>query len=124
MTKNCHGNWEAHVKSLTKTLASCTGSINQIADSIPKNLHINLYHTIFESYITYGITVWGSMPDSKLNKLFNAQKKIMRVLFGDREKFLDKLRTCSRARPYPEQNLPFEFILKNIVNHSLIKIRF
>ena len=48
--------WEAHVKSLTKKLASCTGSINQIADSIPKNLHINLHHTLFESYITYGIT--------------------------------------------------------------------
>ena len=32
--------WEAHVKSLTKKLASCTGSINQIAASIPKNLHM------------------------------------------------------------------------------------
>ena len=29
--------WEAHVKSLSKKLACCTGSINQIADSIPKN---------------------------------------------------------------------------------------
>ena len=62
--------------------------------------------------ITYGITVWGSMPDSKLNKLFNAQKKIMRVLFGDREIFFDKFRTCTRARPYPEQNLPSEFYIK------------
>ena len=26
----------------------------QIAESIPKNLQINLYHTLFESYITYG----------------------------------------------------------------------
>ena len=83
--------WEAHVNSLTKKLASCTGSINQIAESIPKNYHMNLYHTLFERYITYGITVWGSMPDSKLNKLFNAQKNIMRVLFGDREKFLINL---------------------------------
>ena len=78
------------LKSLTKKLASCTGSINQIADSMPKNLHINLYHTLFESYITYGITVWGSMPDSKLNKLFNAY--------------------CTRARPYPEQNFLLNFI--------------
>ena len=52
------------------------------------------------------------MPDSKLNKLFNAQKKIMRVLFGDREKFLDKYRTCTQARPYPEQKLPSEFYIK------------
>ena len=71
-----------------------------------------MYHTLFDSYITYGITVWSSRPDSKLNKLFNAQKKIMSVLFGDREKFLDKFRTCTQARPYPEQNLPSEFYIK------------
>ena len=41
-----------------------------------------------------------------------AQNKIMRVLFGDRGKFLDKFRTCIRARPYPEQNLPSEFYVK------------
>ena len=57
-------------------------------------------------------TVWGSIPNRKFNKLFNAQKKILRVLFGDREKFLDKFRTCIRARPYPEQNLPTEFYVK------------
>ena len=105
--------WDAHhVKSLTKKLASCTGSINRVAASIPKTLYMNLYYTLFESYITYGITVWGSIPNRKFNKLFNAQKKILRVLFGDREKFLDKFRTCIRARPYPEQNLPTEFYVK------------
>ena len=113
--------WDAHVKSLTKKLASCTGSINQIAASIPKTLYMNLYYTLFESYITYGITVWGSIPNRKFNKLFNAQKKILRVMFGDREKFLDKFRTCIRAIPYPERNLPTEFISKNIVNHFLMK---
>ena len=73
---------------------------------------MNLYYTLFESYITYGITVLGSISNQKFNKLFNARKKILRVLFGDREKFLDKFRTCIRARPYQEQNLPTEFYVK------------
>ena len=82
----------------TKKLASCTGSINRIAASIPKTLYMNLYYTLFESYITYGITVWGSIP----NRKFNAQKKILRVLFGDKEKFLDKFRQWRNDRPcYP-----------------------
>ena len=35
---------------------------------------MNLYYTLFKSYITlYGITVWGSIPNQKLNKLFNGQ---------------------------------------------------
>ena len=48
--------WDAHVKLLSKKLASCIGSINQIATYIPENLYINLYHTLFENNLTYGIT--------------------------------------------------------------------
>ena len=120
--------WDAHVKTLSKKLASCTGSINQIASSIPESLFKDLYHTLFESYMTYGITVWGSIPDSKLNKIFVAQKKIMRVLFGNREKFLDKFKTCSRARPYPMQQLPPEFYVKEsskplFNRHNIINLK-
>ena len=104
--------WDAHVRSLSRKLASCTGCINQIAPYIPENLHMNLYHTLFESYLTYGISVWGSMSDTKSRKLFLAQKKIVRVLFGDREKFKEKFKTCVRARPYQEQKLPPEFYIK------------
>ena len=75
--------WDAHVKSLTKKLASCTRSKNRIAASIRKKLYMNLYYTLFERYITFGITVWGSIPNQKFNQLFD-------------------------ARPYPEQNLPTE----------------
>ena len=53
-----------------------------------------------------------------LINLKNAQKKVMRVLFGDRGKFLDKFRTCIRARPYPE----FYVEEHSTVNHFLIKI--
>ena len=41
----------------------------------PKKIYMNLFYTPFESYITYGITVWGSIPNRKFNKLSNAQKK-------------------------------------------------
>ena len=39
-------------------------------------------------------------------------ERYLSAAFGDREKFLDKFRTCIRARPYPEQNLPTEFYVK------------
>ena len=104
--------WEAHIKSLVKKLASCSGCLNQIAASVPKSLYIDLYHTLFESYLSYGITVWGSLPDNKLNKLFLAHKKIVRILFGDREKFLDKFKTSARIRPYPYQKLTAKFYTK------------
>ena len=104
--------WDAHIKSLSKKLASCTGSINQIAKSIPESLYRDLYCTLFECYMTYGLTVWGSAHDSKIDRIFLAQKKIVRVLFGDREKYLEKFKTCVRVRPLLQQKLSSDFYIK------------
>ena len=104
--------WDAHIKALAKKLASCTGCLNQIVASIPESLYIELYHTLFESYLSYGITVWGSTSDTKLNKLFVAHKKVVRILFGDREKFINKFKTSVRTRPYSCQKLTAEFYTK------------
>ena len=59
--------WDYHIKALTKKLSCCTGSLNQIIESIPENLHKDLYHTLFESYLTYGISVWGGSTKPRLN---------------------------------------------------------
>ena len=104
--------WEAHIKSLSKKLASCTGSLNRITQFLPKELHKELYSTLFESYIAYGITVWGNASRAKLNPIVKAQKKVIRVIFGDREKFLDKFKTCARARSSTDQILGCEFFQK------------
>ena len=61
----------------------------------------------------------------KLRLLFKAQKKAIRVVFGNKEQFLDKFRTCAKARPYPDQKLGHEFFNKEhtkplfIANHIL-----
>ena len=36
----------------------------------------------------------------------------MRVIFGDRAKYLDKFKTCARVRPLNEQRLTTEFFIK------------
>ena len=104
--------WEHHIKALTKRLSSCTGSISRIMDSIPKHLYKDIYHTLFESYLTYGITVWGGSSESRLKPLFVAQKKVIRILFGDKEKYLEKFETCVRARPIGSQKLSNDFFIK------------
>ena len=66
-------------------------------------------HTLFKSHLTYGITVWGGVSHNKLKKVFNAQKHCLRILFGDREAYLDKFKTTARCRPRNEQYLGQEF---------------
>ena len=84
-------------------------------------MHRDLYHTLFESYLTYGITVWGGASDTKLKPLFKAHKKVIRILFGDREKYLDKFKTCARTRPYPNQKLTSKFFIKEHSKPLFIK---
>ena len=62
--------------------------------------------------MSYGISVWGSISDTKLIKLIVAHKKIVRILFGDRETFVNKFKTSVRTRPYPHQKLTAEFYTK------------
>ena len=105
-------NWNSHIKQLTKKLASCTGILNRIKDSIPGNLHKELYHTLFESHLTYGITVWGGVSQNKLLPLFRIQKKCIRILFGDKEAYMNKSKTCARSRTLDSQKLDSEYYQK------------
>ena len=52
-------NWNAHIKHLTTKLRSCTGRLYRIRDLIPDTMHRDIYHTLFESHLTFGISVWG-----------------------------------------------------------------
>ena len=61
------------------------------------------------SLMHYGITVWGGVTNNKLLPLFKLPKKCLRILFGDKEAYLDKFKTCARVKLFEEQNLGAEF---------------
>ena len=48
--------WISHLTTLAKKLRCCTGQLNHIKKYLPASLHKNLYHTLFESHLSYGIT--------------------------------------------------------------------
>ena len=96
--------------------------------NIPDDLHKSLYHTLFESHLTYGITVWGGVTNNKLLPLFRIQKKCLRILFGDKEAYLDKFKTSARIRLFEEQKLGEEFFKREhsellFTKHSVMNVR-
>ena len=72
-------------------------------------MHADLYHTLFESHLTYCISVWGGSSITNITKIWLAQKHCIRVLFGNKKAYFEKFETCARARPYPLQTLTDEF---------------
>ena len=101
--------WRPHIEYLVKKLRCSTGSLNRIKDYIPTSLHKTLYNTLFESHLSYGITVWGGVVRSHLEKLFILQKKCLRIMFGDKYAYLNKFMTSVRTRSKDEQTLGPEF---------------
>ena len=75
--------WRPHLDNLKKKLACSLGALFRIKDSVPKALHKTLYHSLFESHLNYGISVWGSQSHTVLQELFTLQKKCIRTLFSN-----------------------------------------
>ena len=50
----------------------------------PKDTLVLLYHSIFASFLTYGVSVWGPTHPTLLDPISVLQKKILRVItFSD-----------------------------------------
>ena len=104
--------WEPHITALRRKLNYASATLYRIRDSLPACLHKDLYHTLFESHLVYCISVWGGSSPNKISRLWISQKHCIRVLFGNKEAFLDKFRTCVRARPINNQLLGEDFYMK------------
>ena len=120
--------WEPHITTLRRKLSHAAATLHRIRDSIPEHLHKSLYHTLFESHLVYCISVWGGCSLYKIARLWLLQKNCIRILFGDKEAFLEKFRTCARARPHPNQLLGEEFYRKEhtkplFEKHNIMALR-
>ena len=108
--------WIPHINNLHKKLKSASGIIQKISQYIPKSQYKSIYHTLFESHLTYCISVWGGAAKTHLDKLFRTQKHCMRLLFGDSELYYNKLKTAdidgSELYSVGDQKLDVNFYCK------------
>ena len=104
--------WDQHISDLKRKLYYSLSTINRIKQNIPENLYKDIYYTLFESSLTYCLSVWGGVSNFKLDQVHKIQKKMIRILFGDSEAFNDKFRTCARSRALDEQILGASFYTK------------
>ena len=105
--------WSAHLDYLVKKLRSVSGALCRIRRSIPVEYYKTIYAALFESHLSFGISVWGvALKQNDSDKVFITQKHSIRVLFGDLDAYLDKLATCARVREFGKQKLGSKFYTK------------
>ena len=91
--------WKPHIKALNCKLKSACGRIYRIKNCLPHEIYKQIYYALFESHLTFAISVWGGVSHRTIEPIFITQKRCIRMLFGDSEAYQNKLKTCARARP-------------------------
>lgn len=104
--------WEPHITKLHKKLNSQVGILNRICKNIPRKHYKSLYYSLFESHLSYCISVFGRAPKCVIDKLFITQKKCVRVLFGDYEAYVNKFKTSARTRGFNNERLDASHYIK------------
>ena len=57
--------WDTHITYLAKKLRAMVAVINRISSYIQPKNYKTLYHTLFESHLSYCISVWEGVSDKK-----------------------------------------------------------
>ena len=61
--------WIPHINDIYKKLKSATGMLYRMRDNIPREHYKPLYYALFESHVTYCITVLGTVSKTCSEKL-------------------------------------------------------
>ena len=72
--------WKPHITELTKRLARTSGIFYKIRHYVPPYTLKLLYYSLFYSFISYGITVWGLTHPSYMDPLWKLQKKVIQTI--------------------------------------------
>ena len=113
--------WKAHIQHLTKKLKVSFAIIKRICPYIPSQNYKSIYHTLFESHLSYCISVWGGAKRKLIEKIFVLQKGAVRYIFGDYDSFIDKFKTAARTRAFGEQYLGQSFYRKEHTKPAFVK---
>ena len=72
--------WKFHITELYKKLSKTVGIFFKVRHYALLPTLASLYNSLFLSFLSYGILVWGSTFESYLNPLLNLQKKVLRSI--------------------------------------------
>ena len=64
---------------MTKTIIRASGIIAKIRYFVNRNTLKLVYYAMVYSYLTYGNLIWGNTYKTRVQKLLNVQKKIIRL---------------------------------------------
>ena len=72
--------WLDHINSINIKLSRSLYILNSVKNMLPNDILRQLYYTILQPYLPYGIILWGSTYQSYLKRAVILQKKAIRYV--------------------------------------------
>jgi hypothetical protein len=69
-----------HIEAISNTISRNIGILNKLKHFFPKNILLCVYCSLVQSYLTYGILVWGNTHNIYLDNLLKMQKRAVRYI--------------------------------------------
>ena len=75
-------NWECHIQSICKKIASTLGAIKRIRHLVPFSMLMNVYNSLVQPHFNYCNVVWGNCGIGLSDKLQKLQNRAARILMS------------------------------------------
>ena len=72
--------WKCHIDYITSKISKSCGALAKIRHCVDTKTLVNVYHALVNSYIRYGIVVWGGASSTTLNPLQTVLNKAIRII--------------------------------------------
>ena len=73
--------WQDHISYISSKISKTVGIISRLRHFVPIDILANIYRSLIQPYLLYGLTVWGQAAQTYLEKLLILQKRAMRFIF-------------------------------------------
>ena len=111
--------WKHHINYISTKISKGIGIVARLRHLVPRTTLLNIYRSLIEPYISYGLVAWGQATNAHLNKIVILQKRVLRLMyFSDYTSHSAPLFACSGILPI--KMLYFKLVaslLHDIENH-------
>ena len=92
--------WKYHIDYISSKVSKGIGIIARLRHLVPFATLLNIYRSLIEPYISYGLIAWGQAANTHLNKVLILQKRALRLMyFADSKSHSAPLLVNSRILP-------------------------
>ncbi len=73
-------NWVTHIQHVCNKVSKACGALAKLRHCVPTEILIDVFNALINSYLRYGILIWGSAPATTLKPLETLVNKSIRIM--------------------------------------------